>query len=466
MTHRGFNELLVALFFLILILPVSGTGPGPPGKDKEPLGWKPHVIRRGDGKGGWVEQAGRYQFLHKKGAKYVMPFGLAAMDNGAVMLAASWHDGSSDKAGQAEKPVVAFSRDRGASWSEFAVVAGAAGRPVMLTDLGKGKLVFQTDPLGPKLSRQYFSKDYGRTWPERGDLQAAANKGDNGHGAAPGFFGAEGNAWVDRDKQGTAVRFGQIGWNYDVKTRWPLDPANGIIRWSRDGGRSWSDESLPKVWRFTEEHQGKTFTRGVSEGALVRAANGWLVAALRTDIPARYLDVPHNDSLEGTGISISKDDGKTWSPLNILFDAGRHHAHLLRLPNGDLVMTLIVRVDVQNGKLASYRRGLEAIVSRDHGHTWDVAGKYVLDAFTFLDPKQWFNGECGHLSSALLDDGSILSCYANYLTKGVSLIRWKPRRITRNNTERHNLLLSPSHDCLSPQADHSKGRLELHRGLC
>jgi hypothetical protein len=371
------------------------------------------------------------QFIHKKGGKYVMPFGIVAMDNGEVLLAASWHDGTSDKAAVSEKPVIAISRNRGDTWSEWTAVPGAAGRPVMLTDLGKGRLVFQTDPLGPRLSKQYFSKDYGRTWPESRGLQAAANKGTTGDGKAPGFFGAEGNAWVDRDKQGLAKRIGQIGWNYDPAKRWPKDPANGIIRWSKDGGRSWSDEAIPKAWTYQEKHKGKTYARGISEGSLVRAANNWLVAALRTDIPARYLDVPHNDSLEGTGISISKDDGKTWSPVKILFDAGRHHAHLLRLPGGELVLTVIVRVDVQDGKLASYRRGLEAILSHDNGQTWDVAHKYILDGFSFLDAKQWFNGECGHLSSTLLYDGSLLTCYTNYLTKAVSLIRWKPGQTAR-----------------------------------
>ena len=38
---------------LVLLPAVAAQGPA----DKEPLGWKPHVIRRGDGKGGWVLRA-------------------------------------------------------------------------------------------------------------------------------------------------------------------------------------------------------------------------------------------------------------------------------------------------------------------------------------------------------------------------------------------------------------------------
>ena len=47
------------------------------------------------------------------------------------------------------------------------------------------------------------------------------------------------------------------------------------------------------------ELNGKCWLRGVSEGAIVRADNGNLVAALRSDMPPRYFDEPHDDSLEG-----------------------------------------------------------------------------------------------------------------------------------------------------------------------
>jgi len=182
----------------------------------------------------------------------------------------------------------------------------------------------------------------------------------------------------------------------------------------------------PQEWRWQETYEGKTYTRGVSEGSLVRAANGWLVAALRTDMPVRYLDQPNDDSLEGTGVSVSEDNGKTWTPIKLLFDAGRHHAHLLAMPNGDIVMTVTVRDDVRDGKLASYRRGCEAIVSHDNGLTWDLDHRYVLDEFEFYDAEKWYDGECGHLYSTLLDDGSVLTVHNNYLTMGMTLIKWRP----------------------------------------
>ena len=35
-------------------------------------------------------------------------------------------------------------------------------------------------------------------------------------------------------------------------------------------------------------------------------------------------------------------------------------------------------------------------------------------------------GQAGHLASTLLDDGSMLAVHNNYLTMGMTLIRWRP----------------------------------------
>jgi len=49
----------------------------------------------------------------------------------------------------------------------------------------------------------------------------------------------------------------------------------------------------------------------------------------------------------------------------------------------------------------------------------------VPDDFLFCDDERWMRGPCGHLSSTLLPDGSILTGYGNNFTGG-ALIRWKP----------------------------------------
>lgn len=160
--------------------------------------------------------------------------------------------------------------------------------------------------------------------------------------------------------------------------------------------------------------------------------HGSIVAALRTDMPARYLPLKH-DNFEGTAISISHDEGATWSPLNFVLGLGRQHATLARLPNDDLVMTFIRRLDLDEGTLASYRRGCDAVVSHDHGVSWEVDRTYVLDEFSaiYTRPRRtgdalnmWFGTVCGHQFSIALDDGSMLTTYGNYRNAGV-LIRWK-----------------------------------------
>ena len=366
-------------------------------------GWQPHKISRGNAHGVYEEFDALIQVRKEPAGEYTMPFGLAQMDNGEIAFICS------SKVDGAERPFISFSTDGGARWTDFTAIPDASGRPMMLTWLGGGRLSFEANV-------RFFSADYGRTWegtPARGSI----------HG---GMFGTEGNGHVDLDPSGTPAKVMEIGYQYDEGKHHPKDDATGIFRWSTDGGRSWAGEVRPKEWKFTEAYGGKQFLRGVSEGALVRAANGWLVAALRSDVPARYLHRPNDDSLEGTGISISRDDGQTWSEMDILYDAGRHHANLLRMPDGALVLTMIVRDDVRNRELMTHNRGCDALVSHDNGRTWHLDQRYVLDAWPFYDASKWYNGECGHLYSICLDDEWVLTAYGHYVKKSAVLVKWKP----------------------------------------
>jgi hypothetical protein len=388
--------------------------------------WQAHEIRQGDGQGGLVARPAQRQVLKHPDSEHTMPFGLTQMDNGEIAIIVS-REKANPAGGRIFEPNIAFSQDGGATWSPFQAIPGTKGRPQFLTWLGGGSLSFVTEALGGGRQQRFFSNDYGRTWKESIDHPGTRD----GKG-----FGLEGNGWVDRDEKGAPKAILEIGYHLDAGKSHPTGDFTGVFRRSVDGGKTWIDEVSPPQWKFTVEHNGKKWLRGVSEGAVVRAANGDLVAALRTDMPPKYFEGPHDDSLEGTAISISKDNGKTWSDLKFLFEAGRHHANLQRMPNGDLVCTLVVRDDIQAGKLnkgelTSHRRGCDSLVSHDHGQTWNLDRRYELDSFEFLRPDgYWVDGVCGHIGAVALNDGHMLAVYGNYRV-GAVLIKWQPGEVEK-----------------------------------
>ena len=366
--------------------------------------WRPHPIKQADGRGGWITRPAQIQTIKHPGGENTKPFGIAQMDNGEIVFIGSWHNGTK------EVPVVTFSKDGGGTWSEFQALPGQSGRPMMLTYLGGGNLSVIT---GSRL----FSSDYGRTWPESVPVPPTSD--------GLGFY-SEGNAAIDRDANGIATKVIESGCHFKSGKSHPIDDGTALIRHSTDGGRTWQGEVEPPAWKFTTLRNGKPHVRGITEGSLVRAANGWLVAALRTDITSALLEGPHNDNLCGTAISISKDEGHSWSPLNSLFTAGRHHAQLHRLSDGTLVCVMIVRNDWRDGHMASDMGGCDAVLSYDNGVSWNLDQRITLDEFEFYDPDTPVSGRSGHIGSTVLDDGSVLTAYGHYPKAAAVLIKWKP----------------------------------------
>ncbi|MEO1997002.1 MAG: hypothetical protein ABGZ17_17175, partial [Planctomycetaceae bacterium] len=184
--------------------------------DSKRSGWLEHRILQGDGRSGWVARPAEIQTLRHPAAKMTMPFGLVWMDNKELAILCSAE-------GNPTKPIIAFSRDGGDRWSKFHDIPGATGRPMVLTDHGRGKLSFVT-------SRRYFSFDYGRTWTDSVPHPPTR----------AGYpFHLEGTAWVDRDGAGRAQSILELGWHYEPGKQHPRDDATVVFRRSKDGGRSW-----------------------------------------------------------------------------------------------------------------------------------------------------------------------------------------------------------------------------------
>ena len=373
------------------------------------LSWRDHWVLQHNG-GGLIGHPASFSFLPRHNDRTVFPWGLAKMDNGGLAVAGV--AGTMMMQGP-QQTVVGLSDDEGATW-RYGEVPDCTERPMMLAYLGRGVLSFMAG-WSEDGNYRIYSHDYGRTWTERVKLPSAPDGKE---------MNCEGNSLIDRDSDGVAVLMAETGQTVS-KGPFPQYPVCGCIRWSQDGGRTWDNFTWPKEWIWHDVFEGKELERGVGEGALVRAANGWIVAALRTDMPARYFPL-RTDNIEGTAVSISKDEGKSWTPLNFVFGPGRHHATLLRLPNDDLVMTVIRRLDFGDGELATYRRGCDAVISHDHGETWDVEHRYVVDDFAGIGhDDRWYRIACGHQFSISMDDGSVLTTYGNYRNAG-ALIRWRP----------------------------------------
>lgn len=361
-----------------------------------------------------------YQLLQSPYGSPATPYGLVQMDDGELALVGAWNN-----LGGGEVFFISFSKDRGDSWTPFQTVGDLWGRPTELAYLGGNELTFWA---GMGEGVRCYSHDRGRTWPE-------ADRVPNQKSTAGDILYPEGNPLLDRNPSGNVTAMAEIGYKGQSGSSWDYSiPTDDYIRWSTDQGRTWTNEVKPSAWRFNYSYGGSNYQRGTSEGSLVRAANGDIVAALRTDLhPRFYVGLPApigggwTDGLEGTGFSRSSNNGQTWTPVSVLFEAGRQHATLQKMPNGWLVMTMVRRNNVNNGAATpvNYNRGCEALISKDNGVTWNVSNPYVLDEFYYYNPDNWVESQSGHGATCVLDDGRILTAYGKY-QQGIGLIRWSP----------------------------------------
>lgn len=134
-----------------------------------------------------------------------------------------------------------------------------------------------------------------------------------------------------------------------------------ILKESFDGGETWSDyRGIPEFY-------------GANEVAFCDNAKGEIIAAIR----ATTLMAPSNDQSDRLEVAISKDGGKSWSAPKVVAGNGRHHPTMVRLPDGRIVMSYVVRSGYRSDK-KGYHYGIEAVISHDGGYTWDTDHRYIL----------------------------------------------------------------------------------------
>lgn len=363
-------------------------------------GWQPHQVRRIDGERYTDWPAERQVPTQEWNRVAGMPY-LAYLPEIDRVLLLCYLDY------RPCRPALLTSDDRGDNWSAPALIPTDAAvnpeygpdygdTPTSLTYLGGGKVLFSG------VAERWASADYGATWEP-----LPIPPGRNGRPWA-------GWQWepclVDRDAAGRVVRLAETAYSHEGDAY----PAPGYfsqayLRFSDDAGRSWGPEIAPPEWA------------GVNEVGLIRAADGRIVAACRTDLPQWYRDPAHRtppgldppDLYAGFGISCSRDDGYTWSPVTLLFDHGRHFASPVLLPDGALAMTYVVRIGYPPNADGFPTYGIEALVSRDHGATWDLEHRLILDAWTGNQrgaAGAWWASPQS-TSSVLLPDGAILTAY-------------------------------------------------------
>lgn len=334
------------------------------------------------------------------------------------------------------------------------------------------------------------SKDGGKTWSERewlrnepeGDISVALGLTYLGHGKVRAIWGDRtevewtspdnGHAWTARstpsaeekilyfwdpalvlaeetnDKPARLIEGGYretgIPWGDDSGPY-----SQGYVRSSEDGGQTWQETKVPE-WL------------GLNEITIGRATNGDLVAAARTDLPKRFVKAKL-DHYAGLAVSRSSDEGKTWTKPDVLFDWGRHHPCLVTLKNGDLLMTYVVRLGYTRDKQGFQRFAAEAILSKDHGKTWDLDHRIVLATWTgdIKGDNAWFSGVQSS-STVVLPDDTIVTAFGTgfrnatdttHCLMDVALVRWRlpdnklnDDRTIRDaapNSETRNLLTSP-----------------------
>ncbi len=362
--------------------------------------WKPCNVQQLNGNAPRIQLSGQWQFpAGDSEVRAALPYMVYMPEKDQVLMTIG--------SGDPMVGMVTTSSNRGATWSalRFMGVDGQGkstfSAPIGLSYMGKGHLATGVEPY----PNGWVSLDYGVTW-------------DNSGIRIPALPGAQMYAWdpvlVDRDpKTGKVTQLTLAMYRQEDPNQ--LYSSQGYIFTSKDEGKTWTTARLVPEWK------------NVNEIALVRAKNGDLIASCRTDNPQRFWG--GIDHYCGVGMSVSKDNGATWSKLNHLYEYGRHHGSMVVLRNGAIVMSYIVRIGYTDDADGLPRFGVEAVVSRDNGKTWDLDHRYILASWKGNQPG--YGAAPQNSTSVVLPDDTILTAFSlsdHPLHPGrtVDVIRWRP----------------------------------------
>ena len=347
------------------------------------------------------------------------------------------------KQGEVVKTAFISSDDMGKTWSDRTWLRPQSAKDnanaLGMYYLGDGKLI--APGLNVAGGIHWISNDYGETWArtEPSPLESELNlwhppaRYDAGDGNP--------NRLIEEGWKGTGVE-----WGSDVAPY-----CQGFVRFSEDNGLTWGPEVKVPEWL------------SISEGTIIQAANGDLVAALRTDLPKRY-GKTQNDHYAGLAVSRSTDLGKTWSKPDFLYEWGRHHPSMILLKNGDILMTYVVRMGYTPDEKGYFQFGVEAVLSKDNGKTWDLDHRIILAHWKgdIKGAHAWFSG-VQSTSTVMLPDETIITAFGTGFRNApdelvcimdVALVRWKLPNNTLNNESalRNAAFDSDARNLLTPPA--------------